>query len=66
MTGKRIDNKSDRALELFEKGLDSKTIAERLVISPRGVSPLVRYARLKREREIERLGKLAEILGANI
>jgi hypothetical protein len=69
MTGTRIDNKhskSDRALELFEKGIDTATIAARIGCSPRSVWTLCRNARIKREREIERAGRLADILGANV
>lgn len=63
---KRIDSKSDRALELFEKGLDTAAIAARIGASPRSVSTMLRNARIKREREIERAGKLADIMGANV
>ena len=49
----RIDlsnTKSDRALALLEKGLDSAQIAERLGVSPRQVMTFVRNALKKRER----------------
>lgn len=49
----RIDlsnTKSDRALVLLEKGLDSSQIAERLGVSPRQVMTFVRNALKKRER----------------
>lgn len=62
---KRIDSKSDRALELFEKGVDTSAIAARLGTSVQSVSALLKCARDRRER-IERAGKLADILGANV
>lgn len=58
--------KSDRALELFEKGVDTPTICERLDIDIHSIWSMLRYARAKREREIERAGKLADIMGHNV
>lgn len=67
MTGTRTGpSKSDRALELFEKGMDMPTIALRLNIAPSAVWTHLRNARAKREREIERAGKLADLMGHNI
>jgi hypothetical protein len=63
---KQIYSKGDRALELAEKGLDNAAIAERLGSNPRAIASLVIHARARREREIERAGKLADIMGANI
>jgi DNA-binding CsgD family transcriptional regulator len=59
-------SKSERALELFEKGLSSAAIAERLGTTARSVSALILNAKQRREREIERAGRLADILGANV
>jgi DNA-directed RNA polymerase specialized sigma24 family protein len=68
MTGTRAgnNNKNERALELFEKGLTPDQIAERLGVNPRLIWTMLRNARKRRERELERAGKLADILGANI
>lgn len=63
---KRIDCKSDRALELFEKGLATGQIAERLGTSTRCVATLILNGKKKREREIERAGKLADYMGPNV
>lgn len=42
--------KGDRALELFEKGLKRGEIAERLGVSPHNVSGMLQRARARRER----------------
>lgn len=64
---KRIDSKSDRALELFEKGLESWQIAARIGSSVQSIPTLVSNGRERRRvREIERAGKLADIMGANV
>lgn len=69
MTRTRSDNrqsKSDRALELFEKGLDTGQIAARLGSTVTSVGALLSKARKRREREIERARRLADIMGANV
>ena len=59
--------KSDRALELFERGLTSSQIADRLGTKPKAISSLLHCARAKREREAElqRAGVIADV-GANV
>lgn len=66
MTGKQVSRKSDRALELFEKGLDTGAISERLGTTVTSVCAMLIQARKRREREIERAGRLADAMGANV
>jgi hypothetical protein len=63
---KQLFSKSDRALELFEKGLDTAAIAERLGSNPNSIPDMIHKARLKRERQIERAGRLADKMGPNV
>jgi transcriptional regulator len=58
--------KGDRALELFEKGLDTAQIAERLGTNRRVIATMLCHARAKREKELERAGKLADAMGHNV
>jgi transcriptional regulator len=46
-------SKTDRALELFEKGLSSDQIAARLGTTSRSIASMLRTARAKRERAKE-------------
>lgn len=62
----KTPGKSDRALELADKGLDTATIAARIGVKPESVGSLIRRARIKRDREIERAGRLADAMGANV
>jgi transcriptional regulator len=66
MNRHRSFSKSDHALRLFEKGVDTVAIAERLGTTVNSVSALLINARERRAREIERAGKLADIMGANV
>jgi hypothetical protein len=67
-------SKSDRALELLEQGVDTPTICERLDIGPDSIGSMLRCARDKRARWLERdadelaesVARLADELGANI
>jgi hypothetical protein len=56
-------SKSDRALELFEKGIDTPTICERLGIDIHSIWSMLRGARNKRARAMVRL---ADEMGANV
>jgi hypothetical protein len=59
--------KSDLALELSEKGIDRTIIAVRLDCSLYSVASLIRYGRVRRSKaEMERLRRLADIMGANV
>jgi hypothetical protein len=62
----RIFSKGDRALELADKGLDNAAIAQRLGSNPRSIASLIIHARQRREKELERAGRLADIMGANV
>jgi hypothetical protein len=66
MTGHRIFHKGDRALELFEKGLEPSVIAQRLGGSLDAIHALIKNARARREREAEKLRRLADAMGANV
>ena len=68
MTGRRtVPFKSDLALELSQKGIDTPTIAVRLDCSLYSVASLIRYGRVRRSKaERERLRRLADIMGANV
>jgi transcriptional regulator len=44
------DLKGDRALELFEKGLEPPVIAERLGLNRTNISYIIRIAKARRER----------------
>jgi hypothetical protein len=66
MTAHRQFSKSDRALELFENGVDTVAIAVRLGTSVQSIGALLKNARDRRAREIERAGKLADIMGHNV
>ena len=57
-------SKSDRALDLFEQGLDTPTICERLDIGIHSIHSMLRCARIKREQL--RLAELADEMGANV
>ena len=67
-------SKSDRALELFEQGLSTRTIGERLCVDIHSIWSMLRCARNKRARKAERdaddlaeqVGRLADKLGANV
>lgn len=50
---KRKPDKSDRALELFEKGLSVSVIAERLGSRRTNIAEMIRSARSRREKEME-------------
>ncbi len=65
-TPRNMPSKSDRALQLSEKGISNPQIAVRLGSSVQSVGALILCGRRRREREIERTGKLADILGANV
>jgi hypothetical protein len=56
-------SKSDRALDLFEKGIDTPTICERLGIGIHSIHAMLRCARNKRARAMVRL---CDEMGANI
>ena len=56
-------SKSDRALELFEKGIDTQTICTRLSISMKSIHTMLRCARDKRARW---MGQLADEMGHNV
>jgi uncharacterized protein YbjQ (UPF0145 family) len=56
-------SKSDRALELFENGIDTPTICSRLGIDIHSIHTMLRCARNKRARAMVRL---ADELGANV
>jgi len=43
--------KADRALELYERGLASAAIAERLGVTPRHIQGMLHRARERRETE---------------
>lgn len=45
--------KSDRALALFEKGLTTSQIAERLGVAQNNISAMLRHARKRREKVTE-------------
>lgn len=68
MTGHRsIPFKSDLALELSEKGIDTLTIAVRLDCSLYSVASLIRHGKVRRSKaERERLRRLADIMGPNV
>jgi DNA-binding transcriptional regulator LsrR (DeoR family) len=50
MTGKPAQDKSDRALELFENGIKPAVIAERLGVRPTHVGGMLQRARQRREK----------------
>ena len=56
-------SKSDRALELFEQGIDIPTICERLGIDIHSIHTMLRCARNKRARA---MGRLADEIGPNV
>ena len=56
-------SKSDRALELFDQGIDTPTICERLDIDMHSIHTMLRCARNKRAREMVRL---CDEMGPNI
>ncbi len=67
MTAPRnMPSKSERALELHQQGLANWQIAARLNSNPRSVAALIRHGKVKRERDIERAGRLADAMGANV
>jgi hypothetical protein len=60
-------SKSDRALELFEKGRDTPTICALLNVDIHSIWSMLRCARIKRERRhAEEAGRIADEMGANI
>jgi hypothetical protein len=66
MTRRDPYSKGDRALELADKGLDNAAIAARLGSNPRSIASLLLTARRRRARELERAGRLSDIMGHNV
>ncbi len=53
MTGKNLQDRADRALELYEQGIRQGVIAERLGVRPSHVSGMLQRARQRREKAKE-------------
>ena len=59
-------SKTDRAIELHEKGMSNAVIAERIGSTQRTVASLIKNAKAKRIRQAERVRKIVAKLGANV
>ena len=61
-------SKSDRALELFENGVDTPTICARLGIDIHSIHTMLRCAREKRARNelAEKINRIADEMGHNV
>jgi hypothetical protein len=67
MTGhQKNPSRSDRALELFEKGLDTSTIGARLGVDARSVGTMLKRAKAKREKKAARASRVTFSDGTSI